>query len=158
MHDRMTWQSHAEHSASWLSPFCAKAVMMVGKGRAAVAEKPSHICKVAAYIIAWLQKGKPRQGGRKRSTCGHTVTLIPVLEGTLSASQPRCGHSIALLCLSAQGRRLAEAGSTSRRDLAPAADAAALWTGLPPGQLCPEHGRVLPLMWTATLLATVSSF
>ena len=73
----MTWQSRAEHSASCLPPFCAKVVMMVGKGRAAVAEKPPHICKVAAYIIAWLQKGKPRQGGRKRSTCGSQSDFDP---------------------------------------------------------------------------------
>lgn len=91
---------------------------MVGKGKAAVAEKPSHIRKLAEHIIAWLQKGKPRRGGRKRSTCGHRATLIPVLEGTLSASQLWSGRSIALLCLGAQGRRLTETGSTSCRDLA----------------------------------------
>lgn len=145
----MTWQSHAEHGVSWLSPSCAEVVMMVGKGKAAAAEKkPPHICKVAVYIIAWLRKGKPRQGGRKRSTCGHKVTLIPVLEGTLSASQP------CMSALRAGGAQGLVAHHTET------------WPRLPTLQLCGQGclqasvrcARLQPLTWTATLLAAVSSF
>lgn len=58
----MTWQSHVEHSVSWLSPSCAKVVIMVGKGKAAVTEKLSPVCKVAEYIITWLQRGNHGRG------------------------------------------------------------------------------------------------
>lgn len=149
----MTWQSHAEHSVIWSSPSCAKVAMMAGKGKAAVAEKQSQICKVAHYNIAWLQKGKSRQGGRKRFACGHRVTNPSLGRHIVCIPAPVWAqHS------PAKGRRLAEAGRASRRDLAPAADAEALWTGLPPGQLQPEHRCVLLLTWTATLLVAVSSF